>query len=321
MRYQHTDEVRRGLVCSRFLGLASGVWLLLALCVTAVSHAEDAAGRPGTPVRHRIMVCEYSSTAHRLAEFSADGRLEWEHPFPNIAVCFRMAEEGRVVFASGGAPTGVQEVDRNHNTTFAYQAKCEQVLTCDRLPGGNILLAEQGPCRAVEINARGEIVFTIPLQTSEQQAHRQLRCLRQISNGHLLACHEAEGVVREYDRSGAIVWEYPGVSDVFEALRLDNGNTLIGCGTQKRVIEVTPEKKTVWELTAADAPDLNLNWITSLQVLKNGNFVIANFLRGQEGRGAHAFEITHDSAKRVVWKYDAHDIVKSITMVHVLDDE
>ena len=139
-----------------------------------------------------------------------------------------------------------------------------------------------------------------------------------MENGQLLACHEAEGVVREYDRDGRSVWEYPNVTNVFEALRLANGNTLIGCGTDKRVIEVTPDKKIVWELTAADAPELNLNWITSLQVLKNGNFVVGNFIRGQEGKGAHAFEVTRD--KKVVWKFADHDMIKTLTMVNVLDD-
>ena len=59
----------------------------------------------------------------------------------------------------------------------------------------------------------------------------------------------------------------------------------------------------------------------NLYVVKNGNLVIANFLRGQEGKGSHAFEVTHDEKKKVVWKFAAHDIVKSITMVRVLDDE
>ena len=88
------------------------------------------------------------------------------------------------------------------------------------------------------------------------------------------------------------------MSGTFEALRLASGNTLIGGGTQQRLFEVTPEKETVWELTAAEVPELNLTWVTSLQILDNGNLVVANFLRGQEGRGAHAFEVTHDEREK-----------------------
>ena len=53
--------------------------------------------------------------------------------------------------------------------------------------------------------------------------------------------------------------------------------------------------------------------MSSLQVLKNGNF-----LRGQEGKGAHTFEVTRD--KKVVWKWADHDMVMSLTTVRVLDD-
>ena len=292
------------------------VLMLITPSLALSGHADES-----KEVSHRIMVCEYSDAAHRLVEISTDGKLTWEHKFPSIAVCFRMTGKGRVVFADGGNPTGIQEIDRKNKATFDYRAKCEQVLTCDVLPNGNFLLAEQGPCQAVEVNAQGEIVSTVKLSTTETAAHGQLRCLHRLANGNLLACHEVEAVVREYDADGMIVWEFPNVTNVFEALRLPSGNTLIGCGTDKRIIEVTPEKKIVWELTAADVPELNLSWITSLQVLKNGNLVIANFLRGQEGKGSHAFEVTHDEKKKVVWKFAAHDIVKSITMVHVLDDE
>lgn len=299
----------------------SSVCVLVVLVSLTSSLALSGNADEPKLVSHRIMMCEYSDAAHRLVEISTEGKLTWEHRFPSIAVCFRVTGEGKVVFADGGNPTGIQEIDRKHNVTFDYRAKCEQLLTCDVLPNGNFLLAEQGPCQAVEINTDGDVVSTVKLSTTEKAAHLQLRCLHRLANGHLLACHEAEAVVREYDADGMIVWEFPNVTNVFEALRLPGGNTLIGCGTDKRIIEVTPEKQIVWELTASDVPELNLSWITSLQILKNGNLVIANFLRGHEGNGAHAFEVTHDESKKIVWKYAAHDVVRSITMVRVLDDE
>lgn len=294
--------------------VAALLWAMFALG-TAVAISA-----PERPVTHRVMICEYSGAAHRLVELSEAGKVTWEYKFPAIAVCFRMTKDGRVVFADGGSPTGILEVDKHQKVVFDYRAKCEQVLACDVLPNGNFLIAEQGPCQAVEVSPAGEIISSVKLNTTEKGAHRQLRCIHQLKNGNLLACHEAEAVVREYDRAGKTVWEYPNVTNVFEALRLPNGNTLIGCGTDKRVIEVSPDKKIVWEFNSTDAPELNLSWITGLQVLKNGNIVISNFLRGQEGKGAHAFEVTHDERKQVVWKFADHELVKSITMIRILDE-
>ncbi|WP_437222023.1 hypothetical protein SH661x_002595 [Planctomicrobium sp. SH661] len=281
------------------------------------ANAEEEQDSKG--VKHRVIVCEYSGANHRLAEFDEEGALTWQHPFPTASVCFQIAPNGNVLFADGGHPGRIQEVNRDHQVLFDYQSKCEQVLGFDLLPSGNVLLAEQGPCQAVEVDREGKIVRTVPMSTTEKVAHLQTRCIHQLSDGHVLAAHEGEGVVREYDQAGKVVWEYPGVTQTFEAIRLANGNTLIGCGTQKRIIEVTPEKQIVWELTAADIPEVNLSWVTGLQVLENGNVVVANFLRGQEGRGAHAFEVTRDQQKRLVWKFANHDLIKSISMVRVLD--
>jgi len=199
-----------------------------------------------------------------------------------------------------------------------YVSQCHQVLGFERMANGNTLLAEQDPCRGVEVNPQGEVVSTVNMPTTEHDAHRQARRIHRLDNGHTLVAHEGEAAAREYDAQGKAVWEYRGVENIYEARRLANGNTVIGCGTQERVIEVTPDGKIAWEFTAAEAPELNLTWITSVQPLKNGNLVVGNFLRGREGKGAHAFEVTRD--KKVVWKFTDHDMIKTATMANVLDD-
>jgi len=272
------------------------------------------------PHRHRILLAQYQGPGgNRLIEVSADGKLTWEHKVPSLCVIFQVLPDHHLVYGYGGTPTGVQEIDREQKVVWNYVSHSPQVLGCERLPNGNTLLAEQGPSQAVEVTPRGDVVSTVPLPTSEKPYHRQIRNIHKLSNGHILAAIEAEGAAREVDADGKVVWEYTGLADVFEALRLANGNTLIACGTQRRVIEVTPDRRVVWELTAQDVPELNLTWITSLQELGNGNWVIGNFLRGQEGKGAHAFEITRD--KKVVWKFADHEMVRSATMVRVLDEE
>jgi len=162
-------------------------------------------------------------------------------------------------------------------------------------------------------------VSTVSLPTTEKAFHQQLRSLHKLANGHVLAAIEAEGAAREVDPEGKVVWEFAGLANVFDAVRLANGNTLIAGGTQKRVVEVSPVGKVVWELTAQDVPDVNLTWVTSLQVLKNGNYLIGNFLHGQEGKGAHAFEVTRE--KKLVWTFADHDLVKSATMVRAIDED
>ncbi len=284
----------------------------------AIACVASIAATAAEPIKHRILFAEYGKGPNRLVELDEAGKVTWEYKFPGIAVIFQVLPNGHVLYAHGGTPTGVTEIDRNKKVVWDYVSKCPQVLGCERLPNGDTLIAEQGPCRAVQVDAKGNVVRVTPLTTTEKGYHLQVRNIHKLANGDILAAHEGEGAIREVDPTGKVVWEFTKVENTGEAIRLSNGNTLISCGTQKRIIEVTPDGKIVWEFGPKDAPELNLTWISSLQVLKNGHYVVGNFLRGQEGKGAHAFEVTRD--KKVVWKFADHKLAKSITTIRVLDD-
>jgi len=265
------------------------------------------------------MVAQYEGPGgNRILEVSAEGKLLWQHQVPSLCVMFKPLPNRNVLYAYGGKPTGVREIDRDDKVVWEYVSHCAQVLSCERDADGTTLIGEQGPCQIVRVAADGKVVSTLSLPTSEKEAHHQLRAFHPLLSGNILAAMEGEGVAREVDSMGKVVWEMKGLTNVFEARRLPNGNTLVACGTQKRVIEVTSDGKVVWELTAQDVPEVNLTWVTSLQVLKNGNYLIGNFLRGQEGKGAHAFEVTKE--KKVVWVFADHERVKAATMVRALED-
>ena len=301
-------------------GLRRHTLPLLACLVLAVripvggTLAADLEPRPG----RRLLFTEYGAGPNRFVELDAAGTIVWEYAPPSTAVIFQTLPDGHVLFGFGGKPTGVREITARGETVFEYVSPSTQVFGCERLPNGNTLVAEQGPCRAVEVNPRGEVVHVTPLSTSHADPHLQVRNVHKLANGNILAAHEGEGAVREVDPEGKVVWEYTGVENAGDAQRLPDGNTLISCGTQKRVLEVTPKGEIAWEFTAADAPDLNLTWISSIQRLKNGNLLVGNFLRGQEGKGAHAFEVTRD--KKVVWTWADHGHVRSLTTVRALGE-
>ena len=51
------------------------------------------------------------------------------------------------------------------------------------------------------------------------------------------------GVVREYTPEGKVVWEAKTPNMPFTAIRLDDGNTLIGCTLGNPVIEDRPKRQ------------------------------------------------------------------------------
>ncbi|HEX2871511.1 MAG TPA: hypothetical protein VHP33_09650 [Polyangiaceae bacterium] len=284
----------------------------------AQAGAAGAGGGPVVdpgPVKHHVMAIEYPG---RLVEISDTGQKLWEHQTPSLTVMFNVLPNGNVFFPHGGDKRGAQEVDKQHQVVWSYTSPAAELLGGERLANGNSLLGEGGPAKALELDPAKAEVRSIAVTTTETAAHGQIRHIHRLANGNVLLALEGEGVAREVDAAGKMVWEYEGVPRIHEAIRLPAGNTLIGGGDAKRVLEVTPAGQVAWEFGAADAPELGIAFIASVQVLKNGDLLVCNWLGANGGNGVHAFQVTR--AKKVVWKLDDHQLLKSATTVTALDD-
>jgi outer membrane protein assembly factor BamB len=272
------------------------------------------------PPRHHLLVVEFPAvnSGSRLVEISAAGQLQWEHPIAGQVVMVQILANGNYFYPYAATPSGVEEVDRNHKVVWSYTSTAPEVWGGERLPNGNSLLGEEGPCAAVEINPARQIARSLALTTQTTDTHHQIRKIHQLPNGNILGAMQGEGAAREYDSTGKTVWEYKNVPGVWEALRLANGNTLLGGGDSKRVLEITPQGQIAWELNATDVPELGLTYIASVQVLKSGNLLVCNWLGHDGGTGVHAFEVTRN--KQVVWKLNDHQMLKSVATAIAIDD-
>ncbi|MCD0462218.1 beta-propeller domain-containing protein [Roseiconus lacunae] len=185
-----------------------------------------------------------------------------------------------------------------------------------RLPDGNLMVALSGQGTIYEIDRSGKVARQFDLKRDHPHPHRDTRLVRPIVDGDnwtYLVAQEGDGYVREYDRDGKIVWEFdvplfgkekkgghgPEAfgDSVFAALRLENGNTLIATGNGHSLLEVTPAKEIVWKVEQNDLPGITLAWVTTLQLMPNGNIVLGNCHAG-EGQ-PQIIEINRE--KEVVW--------------------
>ena len=185
-----------------------------------------------------------------------------------------------------------------------------------RLENGNTMIVESRVGRVIEVDKKGTLVHQFPLKPGGTTS---TRWARHTPTGTLLVCSEQPGVVTEYDRNGKVVWDYLIKTRVYGAIRLKNGNTLIASGGGKSVVEVSPDKKVVWEIKGkVPGTEIDLGWMTCLQELKNGNRIIGNCHAGD--KNPQIFEITHD--KKVVWEFDEWDLVgNGLACWQVLDDK
>ena len=199
--------------------------------------------------------------------------------------------------------TEVVEVDSKGKEVWRYKPASEngkvEIHAFRRLDNGLTMVAESGTTRIVEVNKEGAIVHSTPLKVSTPNAHRDTRLVRITSGGTYVVAHEGEKCIREYDRAGLIVWEFDVGSQLYSAVRLNNGNTLVGTGDGHRVIEVTKDKKIVWELKENELDGVKLAWITMVDRLPNGNTWIVNCHAGPNY--PQILEVTPD--KKVVWSF------------------
>jgi outer membrane protein assembly factor BamB len=256
----------------------------------------------------------------RLVTLDPAGKIEWEMPWGGIHDIHVLAN-GHVMVQQGGAK--VAEIDpATKQVVWSYdsatkngnQGKPVEVHAFQPLADGKVMIAESGIGRIIEIDRDGKLLKEVKLKVQHPHPHTDTRLARKLANGHYLVCHEGDGTVREYSDKGEVVWEFevplfgkepsgghgPEAwgNKCFAALRLSNGNTLLSTGNGHSVLEVTPEKKIVWQIDQKGLPGITLAWVTTLEVLPNGHYVIGNC---HAGAGNPQLIELNPKTKKVVW--------------------
>ena len=212
-------------------------------------------------------------------------------------MCIRDSRKGAVV-----------EVERaTKKVIFEYRGMQKEISTVQKI-GDQYLIAELGPePKAILVDKDGSVVRETPFTCQKKNVHLQTRMLRMLPNGNYLAPHLLDFAVKEYDpETGEVVKELPTdqrgrkLKDwPFTAIRLENGNTVIGCTVGNRVIEVDADGKVVWSVTNEDLGEDLINDACGVQRLNNGNTVITSYR--SKGNKVKLLEVTPD--KKVVWRF------------------
>jgi PQQ-like domain len=289
--------------------------LLLFVCFLTLGISSLFAAPP----KHRFIAAD--SSKKRLAIIAEDGSTEWETtigPLHDLHVL----PSGNILLQTSW--TRIVEIEpKSNKTVWEYDSakqngnggKKIEVHAFQRMENNRTMIAESGSTRILSIAANGDLLSQMPLRVSKPHPHRDTRLVRRIENGNFLVCHEGDGVVKEYRTDGEVAWEFPVPlfnrtpagghgpegfgNQCFCALRLKNGNTLISTGNGHRVIEVNPSKEIVWQIQSDDLPGTELAWITTLQVLPNGNIAINNCHAGE--KSPQIIEVNRD--KKIVWSF------------------
>ncbi|TWU04620.1 outer membrane protein assembly factor BamB family protein [Stieleria varia] len=260
-----------------------------------------------------------ANQGRKLFRFDENGSLDWEMEIGGAPHDMHVLPNGNLLTHEG---TRVVEIDlQKKERVWSFDSKslatesAVELHSIAPLPNGQVMVALSGEGKIYEIDRDGKVHHSITLKRDHPHPHRDTRLVRPLADGGYLVAQEGDGVVREYDHDGKITWEYDvpmfgkpaqgghgpeAFGDaVFSALRLPNGNTLIGTGNGHSILEVTPAKEIVWQVHQNDLDGITLAWVTTLEVHPNGHIVIGNCHAGEDN--PQLIEIDRD--KKVHWQF------------------
>ncbi|WP_298868997.1 hypothetical protein [uncultured Gimesia sp.] len=261
---------------------------------------------------YEMMICDYEGG--KLYRVDKRGKIIWEHRPEGRVWDFVLTDDNNIIYPMRTKKMEVRCINFEKKVIWSwpYDKEFREIINITKHQS-QLILSGQMPPQAVLMKLDGTIQKKLPIPAKYKSFHGQLGNVYHVGNQHYLAQLWGEGTALEVDRNGKEVWRYQvpkagkgryPAGTVQDVLRLDNGNTLIACGTQARLLEIDLSGKIVWEFTGKDHPELNFTNACTLQKLKDGSLLITNFLRGKTGRGAHAFILSKE--REITWKLTDH---------------
>ena len=251
--------------------------------------------------------------AGRIVLLDKTGKVLWQHKGGNCSDIW-MLENGNVLHADNN----VAEINpKTSETVWSYRPEMQKAgatFSCQRLENGNTLVGENSSGRLVEVDKAGKIVFELKLPLCKPGDHSNLRIVRKLANGNYLVCHKKDKLVREYTPDGKVVFEVTVPPASYSAVRLPNGNTVVG--HLEAITEFDSKGEKVWEFLKKDLPDLKIGYICGIHILEGGTIVMGVYRADASEQGGSIIAISRD--KKLLWRLVKGD--KHMMSMQVLDE-
>jgi hypothetical protein len=254
---------------------------------------------------------------NRIVILDPSGAITWEYKPTGLVHDVWRLPNGNVLFADGGSVT---EVSPDKQVVWRFRSasgKGDATYGCQRLPDGKTLVAENATGRILEVDAKGQVTFSLQCEPHQDGAHGNLRLARKLDNGHYLVCLKDARLVREYTPEGQIVMEIKLPDIAFSAVRTPDGTTLVGC--LSHVLAFDAQGKLTWGFDKDEAqPDVRVGNITGVQLLPSGHLLLGIYAADTaDGHGCNFLEVDRD--KHIVWRFCDPHFAHSSMAVEMLD--
>lgn len=293
---------------------------ICAICISAI-FTHCASQRPGNSQqlnynKRRLLLRDEGLSQLSYVDL-ADSGSNWHVPVP-AGRDMQLVGSGRVLIGTGN---GYEEHEITTGNKVYELTSFPGTVSARRLRNGNTLLAgvnwqgKQGIV-LVEVDKRNNIARLIAYPGFDY-----VRLIRETVTGNFLVT--ADEIVFEGSTNGNIIWQVTVTGlpkpHAWQALRLQNGQTIVSSGYAKNFQIFTPDRKLIDSITGP--AEVNPNFYAGFQILANGNYVVTNWQGHGPSFGAsgnQVLEYTPEGKLVWSWKQDATKF-SSLQGVIVLD--
>jgi len=291
----------------RFLRL-SGIFAILLFLNGTVVPGEETAFSDRT-----VMISSHSPD--QIAILDANGQTLWAigteegvvHP-QDAAV----TGDGNVFFSIINGAKMVRLSDKRLLWCYTTPGEAQNPVA-QPLENGLFLVGNEGPCKLLEIDSQCNIKQEIQVNDCPfKGTHGQFRFCRKTPEGTYLFPMINAQVLREYDKNGKKLRDFPTTGMSVSAIRLPNGDTLTGDNATLKQFDVN--NQIIWQFDCVTDGHQKPGLITAIQRLKNGNTVFGYYQDDPEQ--ADIMEVSPD--KKIVWSLTLEQI-SLVAAVQILD--
>jgi hypothetical protein len=234
----------------------------------------------------------------KILLLNADNTVAWQNDDPREASDVWMLTNSNILHST---KHGFQEIKPDYKSGKGAEVLWEvkapegsECHACQPIGKDRYLVGYSSKTRSylAEVDSKGKEYKTIEVE-GQVGKHSSFRQVRKMKEGTYITSQQKNGgKAREYSAEGKLIRTFP--DGRFSAIRLENGNTLLGCGDAHRLIEVDKDNNIVWELKQGDIPDVKFGFIAGMSLLDNGNIIFTNWGGHGGSTGGAIMEVTRD---------------------------
>lgn len=245
-------------------------------------------------------------------------QIVWQHKAPESNDVWALPN-GNLLFSVG---KGVLEVTRQNDTVFYYASE-SPIFACQRLKNGNTFIGECNAGRLLEVSPAGKIVSEVSIlpEGVTDGTFAFMRNARKLDNGNYLVAHYGDETVKEYDRTGKIVWQVQVPGGPHSVIRLPNGHTLVAVADKNqdpRIVELDKKGNVVWQISNKDIPGEPLKFLGGMQYFADGRLLFTNWVgHVNPDKRSHLFLV--DRKKNILCTLKDFDGIQTMSSVFSLD--